>query len=139
MSAALHLQPEQLPVLPVRPARPELRLVEGGRSAARPSASVYRRRRIVAALALIVVVGALLALTLQLVDGASGAVTASGPGGAAASTVVVHIVEPGDTMWSIARSLQPSGDVRSLVDELVSANGGASLQIGDQIVLPVRA
>ena len=31
------------------------------------------------------------------------------------------VVEPGDTLWSIARRLQPTGDVRALVDRLAGA------------------
>jgi Tfp pilus assembly protein FimV len=46
------------------------------------------------------------------------------------------VVRPGDTMWSIARRLQPSGDVRALVDRLISANGSASIQAGDRVVVP---
>jgi hypothetical protein len=45
-------------------------------------------------------------------------------------------VQPGESLWDIARGLQPTGDVRSLVDELASLNGGASLEAGQTIVLP---
>jgi hypothetical protein len=44
-------------------------------------------------------------------------------------------VQPGDTAWSIARRLAPTGDIRGLVDELVEANGGV-LQPGDRLVVP---
>lgn len=144
MSAALQLQPQHLPAaqpFPAaqgRPARPELRVLEGGRAVV-TDRSVYVRRRIVAAAVLVVLVAAMGLAVTRFVGGASGAVPASGPGGAAAASAVVHVVEPGDTMWSVARELQPTGDVRTLVDELVEANGGAALQIGDQLVLPVRA
>lgn len=47
-----------------------------------------------------------------------------------ASTVVVH---PGDTLWSIARDLQPRGDIRPLVDRLVAAHGSTSIAPGDRI------
>lgn len=48
----------------------------------------------------------------------------------AGSMVVVH---PGDTMWSIARDLQPSGDIRPLVDRLVASHGTTTIAPGDRI------
>ncbi|GIS99688.1 MAG: hypothetical protein CM1200mP26_14010 [Acidimicrobiales bacterium] len=45
---------------------------------------------------------------------------------------------PGDTLWSIAGSINPEGrDVRSTVDQLAEAAGGSILQPGQRIVLPV--
>jgi hypothetical protein len=46
------------------------------------------------------------------------------------------LVQPGETLWTIARDLQPSGDVRPLVDEMVALNGGAMLEAGQNLVLP---
>lgn len=51
----------------------------------------------------------------------------------AAPTVVVV---PGDSVWSIASRLQPTGDVRPLVDRLVAAHGGAMLRAGERIAVP---
>jgi hypothetical protein len=48
----------------------------------------------------------------------------------------VVTVRPGDSLWSIARRLQPGGDVRPLVDRLVELNGSAPLQPGDRVVVP---
>ncbi|HEX9969089.1 MAG TPA: LysM domain-containing protein [Acidimicrobiales bacterium] len=48
----------------------------------------------------------------------------------------VHVVQPGDTLWSIARSLQPEGDVRRLVQQLATQRKGSALQVGERIVLP---
>lgn len=45
-------------------------------------------------------------------------------------------VEPGDTVWSIARRIQPSGDVRPLVDRIVALNDGPDLVAGDHLPLP---
>ncbi len=66
-------------------------------------------------------------------DGARGhlpAVPGHRPGAAS------YVVQPGDTLWSIARSLQPDGDVRPLVRGLSAANGGAVLAVGQVLVLP---
>jgi Tfp pilus assembly protein FimV len=47
-----------------------------------------------------------------------------------------YVVQPGDTLWSIARRLQPEGDVRPLVDQLVDLNGGTDLAVGQQLPIP---
>ena len=47
-----------------------------------------------------------------------------------------YLVRPGDSFWSIARSVQSNGDVRPLVADLIKAHGSVSLQIGDRLELP---
>lgn len=54
-------------------------------------------------------------------------------GGDADSTITVR---PGDSVWAIARRIQPSGDVRDLVDRIVELNGGADVVPGQLLVLP---
>jgi nucleoid-associated protein YgaU len=51
----------------------------------------------------------------------------------------VHVVTPGDTLWTIARSVQPTGDVRPLVQQLAAVRHGAPLQTGERIVVPSAA
>lgn len=51
---------------------------------------------------------------------------------------VVHLVQPGETYWSIAVGLEPEGDVRELVDRLVAGNDGRVLRAGDRLLLPTR-
>jgi hypothetical protein len=46
-----------------------------------------------------------------------------------------YVVRPGDTLWSIASSLT-DGDIGSFVDELVDLNGGASIAVGQRLVIP---
>jgi LysM repeat protein len=48
------------------------------------------------------------------------------------------IVQPGDTLWSIARRVQPAGDLRPLVDKLDAQRHGRALQVGETIVLPAQ-
>jgi Tfp pilus assembly protein FimV len=51
---------------------------------------------------------------------------------------VTYVVEPGDTLWSIARRVAPGHDPRPVVDALVEANdlhGG--LQAGQELSVPV--
>jgi streptogramin lyase len=46
-----------------------------------------------------------------------------------------YVVQPGDTLWEIARSVQPEGDIRPLVDRLIQLNGGAEVRAGDVLEL----
>ena len=54
---------------------------------------------------------------------------------AAAGGTRVYVVQPGDTLWSIARQLHPQDDPRPVVDQLASQVNG-SLQVGQRLVLP---
>lgn len=115
---------------------------------------VYARRRLVAAgLAVLFLVGLGLALGragTQRADGLSEALSGTGGGGSvsgvvgsgadAAATLPIaqreYVVQPGDTLWKIARALQPEGDVRPLVYQLAKARGGAPLRAGERIRMP---
>jgi LysM domain len=121
------------------PVGPQLRLVIGGRHPRslepRLPAAVYRRRRLVALAVLFVLVAGLSALATAVLaptvaDGTASVDRPSGRRGAG------YVVQPGDTVWSVARRIQPVGDVRPLVDSLVAANGGASVQPGDVLAVP---
>lgn len=96
----------------------------------RADAAVYRRRRLVAAAVL--VIGML---------GAAHVVEAFGAGPLAASERptrgTAYTVHPGDTVWSIARQFEPTGDPRPLVDALVAQHGGSRLDVGDVLRIPV--
>jgi hypothetical protein len=110
------------------PARPELRVVTGSGSR-RTDAAVLRRRRLVALAAAIVVIVALLV-------GASSLLSSPASAGAPAVGRVTHLVQPGETYWSIAAGLEHRGDLRIFVDRLVDANGGRTLVAGDRIEVP---
>jgi nucleoid-associated protein YgaU len=103
------------------------------RSRPAPTAATFRRRRLVAAALAVLVLVSVVNLALQLTAGEPAAVDAARP---VAELRVV--VEPGDTVWSIARSLAGDGDIRPVVDAIVEANGGAGLVAGDrlELVLP---
>ena len=98
--------------------------------------AIYRRRRVLVIVALFFDVF-LLVLAARAALGALGGgplaapETPAGRGGASA----VYVVQPGDTYWSIARHLKPTGDVRALVDRLSTGHNGAPLQSGEQLVL----
>ncbi len=48
----------------------------------------------------------------------------------------VYVVRPGDTLWSIASEMEPSGDPRPLVAKLQQQLHGAELVAGDELRLP---
>jgi hypothetical protein len=104
--------------------------------------ALHRHRRL-----LVLVAVAVVAFALQFLVGAAlraAAPAVSAPATAqpavppsevpAAAGADLLVVQPGDTLWSIAQSLQPGADVRPVVDALVARNGGsASLQAGQRL------
>ena len=121
---------------PDRGDRPSLRLVEGGRAPARPAPSVRPAWVSIGAGLLIALLVALGAVAGSHVLGADAA--APGPASTAdlvlaTGTPATVVVQAGDTLWSIARRIQPRGDVRPLVDRLVERAGGVALVTGQRI------
>ncbi|MBV9933307.1 MAG: LysM peptidoglycan-binding domain-containing protein, partial [Actinobacteria bacterium] len=125
------------------PERPSLYLVPPAaprsRARRRPSTRVYRRRRFVVGL---LVAAVLLTAGAVLGRLGGGPLTApeTAPTHAAATAApaprLIHVVQPGDTLWVIARALQPTGDVRPLVDKLEASRHGQPLRVGEVITLP---
>jgi LysM repeat protein len=51
-------------------------------------------------------------------------------------TIEIYVVQPGDTLWSIATGVSVEGeDVRPIVDHLKSVAGGSALDVGQRIVI----
>ena len=97
----------------------------------RSRAGIYWRRRLLVLVAVVLVV-----IAARAALGALGGGPLAAPETPAArGTAAAYVVQPGDTYWSIARRLQPSGDVRALVDHLSSVHGAAPLQPGEQLAL----
>lgn len=109
-------------------ARPALQVVAGSGSR-RPSTAVLRRRRLAATAVTVLLAVVVLAATSLLARPAAA--------GAPASGRITHVVQPGDTYWSIAAGLEHDGDLRVLVDRLVDANGGRALVAGDRVEVPL--
>jgi hypothetical protein len=107
--------------------RPALRLVDSG--CRRPDAAVLRRRR----LAVVAVLGILLAVAFGV---ASLVLTRPASAGSLPEGRQTHVVQPGETYWSIAADLPHDGDLRVTVDQLIDANGARPLVAGDHIELP---
>lgn len=98
----------------------------------RPATPDYRRRRFVA-------VG-LLSFALALLLFGAGHVLAN-RGGDPASTSAVrpatpYVVQPGDTLWSLADAFHGRWSRSSYLDRLMDANGGSGLQVGQLLELP---
>lgn len=95
------------------------------RRALRPT----RRGRLVVTVVTAVVAGA----------GLAGLATADATTPAAPEPVAV-VVEPGETLWSLARRVAPGQDPRPVVEQLRRLNGmeGAGLAAGQRLLLPGR-
>jgi LysM repeat protein len=89
-----------------------------------------RGRAVVTGLFLNLLVAGLVAVLL-----AGGSAPADRP--AATGTVVV---QAGDTLWSIAKRVDPAGDPQRTVAELRELNGlqASTIEVGQQLVLPAR-
>lgn len=101
----------------------------------RSTAAVYRRRRLLAGAAVAGLVYASAHAGAAFLGGGPLAVS-RGPGSAVPVAEHVYVVQPGDTVWSIAHQFQPTGDERPLVDAIVSELGGAGLTPGEAIRIP---
>jgi LysM domain-containing protein len=109
-------------------------------------ATRWRRRRLAALVAgtlLAVGVVGLVQVVAPALGSSSGPAPAasSGSGSSGASPPVageVYVVQPGDTLWTVAAAVAPDRDPRPVVDRLRDANdigGGAPLDVGDRLVI----
>lgn len=98
------------------------------------SQQVFWARRAVAAIVLLMAVAVAASLVTLAVQ-AGSAMLAGGEPAVPEGSPATYVVQPGDTLWSVARSLQPTGDVRPLVGLLSEHNGGAALEVGQVLEL----
>ena len=129
---------------------------------ASPAHAVYMRRRLVVALValgLIIGIGvsaravladrggvpastpAIRSATIEAASGPASVAAASSAAAAVAAPAAVvsgiqYIIQPGDTLWSLAERFHATKGIASYVDDLVEANGGATIQPGQLITLP---
>ncbi len=107
----------------------------GTRAAAVVVADPHERAPVAAVVGLLalLVLGSPLA---GLVAGATTAPESSRPAPAPAGGSL-HVVQPGESYWSIAEGVGRPGDLRPTVDALMAANDGRPLRAGDRLVVPV--
>jgi Tfp pilus assembly protein FimV len=104
------------------------------RSDPAPTPVAYRRRRLVAVVALATlafVTGVLVTLGLTSRE-AGGSLTAAAQR-ARRPPEVTYVVQPGDSLWSIARALAGGDDPRPLVDHLAAQRVSAVLVPGEVV------
>ena len=85
----------------------------------------------------VVIIGLLAALLLvAFLAGRSGVSSAATQGRQPAYTQTT--VQPGETLWAVAKRVAPKHDPRALVDQIRTLNHlhSASLQVGQQLLLP---
>jgi LysM repeat protein len=78
-----------------------------------------------------------IAAVLGLVVGVSVSLTVVAHGGTA-PVVTTVVVQPGDTIWSIASARYPTDDIRARVGDIERANGlnGPGIEAGETLRLP---
>jgi hypothetical protein len=91
--------------------------------------ATYRRRRLVAAAIAFGLTASVLLLAARIHHAQAGFDGPPAPG-------PVYVVQPGDTLWSIAGTLAPGVDTRRAVGALRSAAGGSDLVPGQRITVP---
>ena len=98
-----------------------------------------RRRRLVALLMAVALIAAIATAGRALVGAASSvepsshhAVETPRPSPAVGKT---YVVQPGDTLWSIAAAIAPDSDPRPVVHALRAANGGPDVQVGERLII----
>lgn len=106
---------------------------EGARAAGSGRLRLTRRGRVVLTL---------LALGLMVVAGLVFSAVAGADAPAQPQDVTVVSVAAGETLWQIASAVTvPGADVRDTIDQIVEINAleGSRLDVGQQLVVPVRA
>ena len=93
-----------------------------------------RRGRITVAVMATLVAGGLCVAGATAAQAASGATAARGSAGAAGQVVV----QPGQTLWSIARHADPGADTQTIVQQMVQVNrlAGPDIAPGQHLWVP---
>ena len=119
------------------PARPVAARPVAARPVAarrRPASRLRLTRR--GRLLLLLLCAGLLLLAVSVGRAGSQAATATGTGPALQQTTV----QPGETLWTVARRIAPQNDTRAVVEQIRRINHlpSSTLRAGQQLLLPVR-
>lgn len=93
---------------------------------------VYHRRRLAVGIVL-AVIGAMAWTAATWATNSSIGVDPVGADRSGAPEI--YIVQPGDTLWTVAAALDSTGDVRDTVDQLADLNGGSALTVGQRLII----
>lgn len=124
--ASITMSPAVRPASPVRVAQPQM---------VRRTVLTARGRRVLSALVLSVVM-----VAGYLFSSLFGAVAHAGTEAVTGVTVQQVVVQPGQTLWSLAKQVDPAGDVRVTIDRIAELNSIASdsvLIAGSTLLLPL--
>lgn len=104
--------------------------VQQSRSTRRASVRLTRRGRV--ALGVVTALSAIIALA------ATGPQADAADSGSQLPVTASVVVQPGDTVWSIAKSLDPQADPRELVSRIRDLNGLADAVVvaGQALIVP---
>ncbi|HYZ57052.1 MAG TPA: LysM peptidoglycan-binding domain-containing protein [Streptosporangiaceae bacterium] len=93
-----------------------------------------RRGRVVVTVLAAMVAGGLIVAGAGAAQATSGSAAAHGPGGDAEQVVV----QPGDTLWSIAERADPGSDTQTIVQEMLDLNRltGPGIAPGQRLWVP---
>jgi hypothetical protein len=107
---------------------------EAGSSA--PLRLTRRGRLVVAAVLVVGLTAAALLISLAVSGGAQA--SNHGTSGSGYQGMREIVVQPGQTLWSIASAAEPSADPRSVIQEIITVNGltGSGISAGQLLYVP---
>lgn len=96
-----------------------------------------RGRAVVAVLVILAAAAAATVLWLTMAGGAQAADHGQ-PARAGFQGLTRMVVEPGQTLWSIASAAEPSAETRQVIQQIIDANalGGTTIHAGQQLWVP---
>lgn len=103
------------------------------RRAQRATRRTRRRRVVLATVAVLLSVG--LALPFSILGGSRPGARVA-PARAATAGADVYVVQPGDTLWSIASRFDRTGNPRALAEALAKETGSSAVVPGERIQIP---
>jgi hypothetical protein len=120
---------------PRRSDRPQLVLVPAPTPVSRPAGSAVQLTRRGRVVILLVLVAVGVALMMALTGLVGGAAAGTGPAHPATRTIVV---QPGQTLWSIARDIAPNADRRETIARIIQLNAlpASGVSAGERIAVP---
>jgi nucleoid-associated protein YgaU len=115
----------------------EVRMAGPSPSRPGPVRLTRRGRRVVAGFVLGVVIVAVTVLWMTVAGSVQASSHASAPGSAYRGMTQV-VVQPGQTLWSIAAAAEPSGNLWAVVQQIINVNAlsGAEIQAGQLLWVP---